>query len=207
MHTATAQENDALLLDINNSVTCLLPLSSRASHRGMTSVPGENRYFTSVASGQGMCKLDFIGQAGILGFLCHIAKWEEWPDVTDGLHAPAVFRRRSSHGQTLQLEQIHSFRSPSGTGLRRASFQREHFFATWRCSGTPCPLVMLQHITAFILASCSLHSPQACLENLSSLRSQPTAAVRGGGRKRNKSEAQNQRTFLSLHPHRAHFHS
>lgn len=95
---------------------------------------------------------------------------------------PAVFRRRSSHGQTLQLEQIHSFRSPSGTGLRRASFQREHFFATWRCSGTPCPLVMLQHITAFILASCSLHSPQACLENLSSLHGQPTAAVRGGGK-------------------------
>lgn len=89
MHTATAQENDALLLDINNSVTCLLPLRSRASHRGMTSVPGENRYFTSVASGQGMCKLDFIGQAGILGFLCHIAKWEEWPDVTDGLHSPS----------------------------------------------------------------------------------------------------------------------
>lgn len=100
---------------------------------------------------------------------------------------PAVFRRWSSHGQTLQLEQIHFFRSPSGTGLRRASFQREHFFAAWRCSGTPCPLVMLQHITAFISASCSLHSPQACLENLSSLRSQPTAAVRGEGRKRNKS--------------------
>lgn len=64
---------------------------------------------------------------------------------------------------------------------------KEHFFAAWRCSGTPCPLVMLQHITAFISASCSLHSPQACLENLSSLRSQPTAAVRGEGRKRNKS--------------------
>lgn len=59
---------------------------------------------------------------------------------------------------------------------------KEHFFAAWRCLGTPCPLVMLQHITAFISASCSLHSPQACLENLSSLRSQPTAAVRGGGK-------------------------
>lgn len=90
MHTATAQENYAILLAINNSVICLLPLSSRASNRGMISVPGENWYYTGVAAGQGMCKLDFIGQAGILRFLCHVAKWEARPDVTDGFHTPSL---------------------------------------------------------------------------------------------------------------------
>lgn len=130
-----------------------------------------------------------------------VARCNRWtprsqPCLGDG----AAMAKRSSSSKSTFLGALQE----QGSG---GPVFKEHFFAAWRCLGTPCPLVMLQHITAFISASCSLHSPQACLENLSSLRGQPTATVRGGGRKRNKSEAQNQRMFLSLHPHGAHFHS
>lgn len=69
-------------------------------------------------------QIGFIGPAGILRFLCHEAKWEVWPNTTDGFHTPSRVQEIQQPGQTFQPEQIPFFRSPLGIGVRRAGFER-----------------------------------------------------------------------------------
>lgn len=69
-------------------------------------------------------QIGFIGPAGILKFLCHVAKQEAQPNVTDGLHTPSYVWETEQPGQTFRLKQIHFFRSPLGIGVRRAGFER-----------------------------------------------------------------------------------